>query len=235
MNKKKVLCVIPAKIGSVRLPKKNFKLFLGKPIIEYPINTCLKSKIFQEVVVSSDSDLIYELAEKFNITPHKRRPELSTGKARVVDVCFKILQDLESQGKFFDLLMVVYPTNPFILEEDLFGVYNLLQKEDCNFAFSCTQFHHYPHQALWVEKSSKISHVFSEPLRKEVSSSNKKVLVDNGSIYGAEVKTFLKDKELFGVNSYGYEMPKYRSVDIDTQDDWFIAESIAKNMSEMFD
>lgn len=119
-NDKKFIAVIPARGGSKGLPGKNIKELCGKPLIVYTIETALKSKIFDKVIVSTDSLEIAEIAKKAGAEiPFLRPKELATDTADSMDVLIHAIKFLEEKGEKFDYIMKLQPTSPLRTEEDI--------------------------------------------------------------------------------------------------------------------
>ena len=111
----KTLCIIPARGGSKRIPHKNIKNFLGKPIIAYSINAALKSELFDEVIVSTDHKEISKIAVEFGAkVPFIRSEENANDFASTIDVVNEVLNDYKSVGKSFSKVCVLYPTSPLV-------------------------------------------------------------------------------------------------------------------------
>ena len=109
------LAIIPARGGSKRIPRKNIKAFLGKPIIAYSIETALNSGLFDEVMVSTDDDEIAEIAQSYGaVIPFKRSFSNSDDFATTIDVILEVLNAYKAKGKVFDYGCCIYPTAPFI-------------------------------------------------------------------------------------------------------------------------
>ena len=123
----KNLCIIPARGGSKRIPRKNVKPFMGKPIIAYSIEAALQSGLFDEVMVSTDDEEIAEIAKKFGAkVPFMRSKETSNDFAGTDDVLLEVLEEYKKIGKEFDILCCLYSTAPFVSSKRLIEAYNLL-------------------------------------------------------------------------------------------------------------
>ena len=125
----KNLAIIPARGGSKRIPHKNIKEFLGKPIIAYSIEAALKSGLFNEVMVSTDDEQIAAIAKQYGASvPFMRSAETANDFATTNDVLLEVLEEYEKRGERFDLGVCIYPTAPFVTPEklqkavDVFGV-----------------------------------------------------------------------------------------------------------------
>src|SRR5690606_21558885 len=121
------LCIIPARGGSKRIPRKNIKDFLGKPIIAYSIEAALKSELFQEVMVSTDDEEIAEIAKQYGAkVPFMRSTETSDDYATTMEVLREVVKDYGSKGMYFENICCIYPTAPFVSSERLKEAYDVL-------------------------------------------------------------------------------------------------------------
>ena len=121
------ICIIPARGGSKRIPKKNIKEFLGKPIIAYSIKAALDSGLFDEVMVSTDDVEIADIAKKFGAkVPFMRSAKNSDDFATTFDVIEEVIQVYKTQGKRFENICCIYSCAPFITSEILLKAYDLL-------------------------------------------------------------------------------------------------------------
>ena len=116
----KSIAIITARGGSKRIPKKNIKEFCGKPIIAYSIKAAIDSKIFDEVMVSTDSKEIAEIAKKYGASvPFMRSEELSGDNATTDDTLLEVLNEYKTMGKEFTYMCCIYPTAPFVTPQKL--------------------------------------------------------------------------------------------------------------------
>ena len=126
------LCIIPARGGSKRIPKKNIKEFHGKPIIAYSIDTALKSGLFEEVMVSTDCEEIKKISDMYGArVPFLRSESNSNDFATTVDVVNEVLEAYNKLGQSFDEICVLYPCAPFVTLADLTHAKILLKEYDC--------------------------------------------------------------------------------------------------------
>ena len=116
----KSIAIITARGGSKRIPKKNIKDFLGKPIIAYSIEAALESREFDEVMVSTDSEEIAEIAKKYGAkVPFLRSEKTSNDFATTNDVILEVIDEYEKRGETFDYGVCIYPTAPFVTGDKL--------------------------------------------------------------------------------------------------------------------
>ena len=124
------ICIITARGGSKRIPKKNIKEFCGKPIIAYSIEAALESKLFDEVMVSTDSEEIAAVARHYGAkVPFMRSEKASDDFATTADVLREVIAEYESRGQKFDTMCCIYPTAPFVTADKLQAAYKKLMDE----------------------------------------------------------------------------------------------------------
>ncbi len=221
---KKVLCIITARGGSKRIPRKNIKDFLGKPIIAYSIEAAIDSNIFTEVMVSTDDAEIAEIAKTFGANiPFLRSTEASSDYATTATVIEEVLLQFKSLGKEFDYACCIYPTAPFVTAEKLVKAYEMLCND--NYADSLVPVVRFSFPIL---RSLKMQDGYIRLNWPEYLNSRSQDLPpayhDAGQFYFFSVKDFLKTKKLFTDSTIPFEMPESEVQDIDNEEDWKIAE-----------
>ena len=214
--------IIPARIGSKRIRKKNIKEFFGKPIIYYSIKAALKSKLFKEVVVSTDSKEIRSIAISFGAKCNFLRPKkLSEDNIGTAPVLYHAVKELNIKSDFF---CCIYATAPLIDYKDLIKSYKLIKKQKNNACFSVTNFNFPIQRSMKMDKNLLLK--FNFPENKNIRSQRlRKNYHDAGQFYWFKTKTFLKLKSMCPKNSAGFILPNHRVQDIDTFDDWKIAKA----------
>jgi CMP-N-acetylneuraminic acid synthetase len=217
------LCIIPARGGSKRLPRKNVALLAGKPLLAYAIEAALESDVFDQVCVSSEDDEILETARVHGThLPLKRPPELATDTAQVRHVCAYLLEWFASQGRPYSEFAVLLVTNPFRTAKDIRAAYEIFKREDANYLMSLVPYSHPPQRAVRVSNGYVEPH-FGPQYMKQAQ------LLDplyrhDGSIIFARSAVFLREKEFYGTKVVPYFIPVERSVDIDSSLDLAWAE-----------
>ena len=219
------LAIIPARGGSKRLPRKNVLPFNGRPIIEYTIDAALQSECFDRVIVSSEDDEILEIAASTGVETDRRSDELGADTATVADVCSDFLQREAARGVSYKVLSALYATAPMRHAADIRATMSLLNDDSCDYAIAATHYSHYPHQALLLEKDQFVNPRWPELYKKRPSDLGL-LLAGNGSTYCVRVEEFLRSSCLIGLNTRAHIMPMSRSFDIDTIEDFKLAESI---------
>ncbi len=218
----KAICVIPARGGSKRLPRKNVVDFFGKPMIAYSILAATASGRFERIVVSSDDAEILEIARKFGADPVERKSTLASDTARVSEVLLDFLDQEEVAGRKHDIISCLFAAAPLRRAEDVKAVIDLIKPGECHFAIAVTEYDLPPHQALKLEADGALHPMWPDlvDLRDEQVG---KLVVDNGSTYAATVEAFRKQKNFYGSPLRGHAMPRERSVDLNSAVDLEIA------------
>lgn len=231
-NDKRALAIIPARGGSVRLPRKNMLPVNGKPLIGYSIEAALDSRVFDTVMFSSDDDEILEIAGGYEgVTLHKRSADLAKSTTKVLELVCTIADDPEVQ-KNFDIIALLLPTCPFRRVSDLRNGVELLTR-DYDSCVSVTTYEFPPQLALWKnDESDELSGVF-DPCPLETgdtrSQDQKTIYRPNGGFYMAWLDRFVNNRNYFIGRTRGYEMPRLASVDIDERLDLEYAEFLLKS------
>ncbi len=219
----KKLAIIPARGGSKRIERKNIKPFLGKPIISFSIETAISSKLFDEIMVSTDDSEIAEISEKLGATiPFFRSKETSTDFATTSEVLTEVLNKYAEMGKKFDYCCCIYPTAPFISVSKLNESLELLQKNFFDSVFPVVKFG-YPIFRALQKNDGKINMIWEENLNKR-SQDLPAAFHDAGQFYWFDVEKFLTKKAMFTDNSGAIELSELEVQDIDNEVDWKLAE-----------
>lgn len=216
MNKK-ILAIIPARGGSKRLPGKNILEFAGKPLIAWTIEAAKKSKYVDCCVVSSDSEEIIQCSKKWGIDETiKRSKQLSTDKASSVDVVLDVIKKYPQ----YEILLLLQPTSPLRTEKEIDEALKLFLERKTDSLASFTK----------VELKSNLYYsINKETIKGLFSKKIKNIFKLNGVIYIVEKKFILKEKKFIHKKTTPYLMPPNLSVDIDTKEDFILAEHIFKN------
>jgi pseudaminic acid cytidylyltransferase len=225
MNEARRIAIIPARAGSKRLPGKNLRIFHGKPIVHYTVEAGIQSNCFDKIIVSSDSSEILNSVSSFNVSLHERSSSLASDEARVVDVCERVILEESNIKNQYDQICVLYATAPMRTASDICSVVGLLDRSDCNYAIATTHYSHYPFQALKAYPNNFVKPMWPHLATKR-SNEIGELIAGNGSTYAAKTNAFCESKEFYGEGMRYHLMPKSRSVDIDTEEDWKLAESL---------
>jgi len=227
---KKILCIIPARGGSKGLPGKNGKSLLGKPLIAYTIEQAKNCRYLDRIIVSTDDKSIAVIAKKFGAeVPFLRPKRLAKDKSSTIDVLLHAMDWMENKEKFaFDILVLLHVTTPLRSVEDIKKSVELLFNDNADNVFSVTEAHRNPYfNMVEINKAGKVSLVKKGSYGDRQSAPS--VFDMNSSIYVWRKDALRKSKSLFPGNTRIYIMPKERSVDIDDELDFRIAEFLKKN------
>lgn len=225
-----ILAIIPARSGSKGLKDKNIRELNGKPLIAYSVEAALKSDIFNDVIVSTDSPQYAEIAEKYGAcVPFLRSKELSDDTALTNDVIEDILIRLKEDRKTYDCVMVLQPTSPLRDSEDIKKAYEFFIRKNANSVIGMCECEHPP---LWTKALSDdlILDGFLGNLSTKRRQDIERFYRVNGAIYLYKVEYFLKYKYLYHDKSYAFIMDKIKSIDIDDEYDFKIAEILIKEI-----
>lgn len=219
----KRLLVIPARSGSKRIKNKNFKNFKGKPIISYSILTALKSKIFDKIVVSTDDKNNLNYLKKYKIDISFRSKKLSDDNTTIESVLRSVLSEYKVFGKNFDEIWSLAPCSPLIIKEDLIKASTILKKNKKKIVLPVSE---YPAPLEWGFKLTKKKKLI--PIKKNYykirSQDLSKSYYDAGNFVAIPIHHFKKKYIEFDKHYIGLEIPRHRSIDIDNQEDWKLAE-----------
>lgn len=222
MNKN--LCIIPARRGSKRIPRKNVKDFLGKPIIAYSIETALSSGLFEEVMISTDDEEIAEIARQYGAkVPFLRSIENSDDYASTFDVFEEVVSKYESLNKTFDYTCCIYACAPFVTTNKLKNAFDLLQMENFDTVLPIMAFGFPVQRAFKIDQNKKTAFLYPE-----FSLTRSQDLVqsyhDVGQFYWMNTKKCLKKKAIITDNTGSMVISELEAQDIDTEIDWKLAE-----------
>jgi len=217
------IAIIPARGGSKRIPRKNIKEFCGKPILAYSIEAALDSKLFDEVMVSTDDAEIAEIAKKYGAAvPFLRSSETANDFAILKDVLKEVLANYRSSGNDFDKVCCILPTAPLIEKKDLIKAYEIFEKEKCDSVIPVVKYSYTIFRSLKIE-NRKLAMNWPENYAKR-SQDLPEAYHDAGLFYWYNLNYFDAKNTGFGENAYPYILDEYKVQDIDTLDDWKIAE-----------
>lgn len=219
----KALAIITARGGSKRIPRKNIKPFLGKPIIEYTIDAAIKSGAFQEVMVSTDDLEIVEVSTKAGaVVPFMRSEKTANDYATTLDVLLEVVEEYEKRGQHFDYLCCLYPTAPFVTAEAINDAMNILVNEKADTVFPVVKFS-FPPQRCMVVKDGKLVAKWPEYTQTR-SQDLEPYYHDCGQFYCINVNSLLEQRKIMMDNVLPYYQDEINVQDIDTMEDWAIAE-----------
>jgi pseudaminic acid cytidylyltransferase len=221
------LAIIPARGGSKRIPKKNIRNFLGKPIIYYSIEAAKKSGLFDRIIVSTDNYTIAKIALKYGAEVPFIRPEsLSNDHASTHSVMRHAVEWFQEFQKNDEkqYYCCIYPTAPLLLEGDLVEGYKKINTGDWDMVFSATKFSYPVFRSFCMADNGGVKMIFPE-YYKSRSQDLPGSYHDAGMFYWASADVWLSNNIAFSTSSTIIELPEWRVQDIDTLDDWIHAEN----------
>ena len=224
----KIVCTIGMRGGSKGVTNKNMRLMHGRPLMAYTIRQAQGSKLFQHIVVSTDSEEISEIARSFGAEAwFLRPPEMATDLASKIPAIRHALQESERHyGEEFDVLIDLDVTSPLRLIEDITGAYEQFVNEDADILITASSSRKNPYFNM-VENVNGLVQLVKQPGKSIVRRQDAPQVFDmNASIYIWKRKALLECDTLLTDRTSLFVMPEERSVDIDTELDWKIVEYI---------
>jgi|TARA_B100000809_G_C15139334_1_gene532289 N-acylneuraminate cytidylyltransferase len=218
------LAIIPARGGSKRILRKNIKYFLGKPIIAYSIEAALKSKLFDEVMVSTDDEEIREIAIKYGAkVPFMRSETNANDFATTAAVINEVLEVYKTRNKLFKYCICIYPTAPFVSNNLLIKAFKKLKQEKLDAVFSVLKYGFPIQRAIKINKEDKVEMI--DVSKMSVRSQDlEPTFHDAGQFYALNVSAFIEKQKLWTNNTGCIEINELEAQDIDTETDWKLAE-----------
>jgi pseudaminic acid cytidylyltransferase len=230
MQKNNTIAIILARQNSKRIPGKNYKKFNGKPIISITINKLKESKIFDRIIVSTDSSKIAKIAKRSGAEVPFIRPKSLAGQfSSGVSVMSHSMKYLIEEKYKFKYACCVYAPNPLLHVQDLRKGLKKIASNKFNYVFSATPYLFPFFRSFTFSKKKGVKMLFKENYKKR-SQDLMQIMCDAGQFYWADKKTWIKEKVIFSSKSDIITVPKWRYQDIDTLEDWKRAEIIAKTI-----
>lgn len=219
----RAVAIITARGGSKRIPRKNIRDFCGKPILAYSIEAAIASGIFDMVMVSTEDEEIAELARKYGAeVPFMRSAENANDYAVTKDVVKEVLETFAKEGECFDVACCIYPTAPFLTAEKLKNAVQLLEENDADSVIPVVRFGFPPQRCVVMDngmlKFKWPEHMFTR------SQDLEPFYHDAGQFYCLRTESFLQQNSLFMTKTVPLVLDELEVQDIDTEEDWKIAE-----------
>ena len=232
----KILAIIPARSGSKGLPGKNLKPLLGKPLVTWSIEAASLSPSIDSIVLSTDDQKIANIGEKIGArVPFVRPLDLSGDTASSIDVVLHALDFLETAGEKFDIVVLLEPTSPQREWGDIEQALDLLIKSGASSVVGVTQVQEsHPDFMYRLQVDLKL-----EPFIKKVGSAHirrqdiEPLYYLEGSIYISFVHILRERRSFYHEDTVGYEVPKWKSLEIDDLDDFIMIEALLKHKRQV--
>ena len=223
------LAIIPARGGSKRIPRKNMKNFLGKPIIAYSIEAAIESNLFETIVVSTDDEEIANIAVKYGATvPFLRSKENADDFAGLNSVFLEVLSYYLLKNEAFAHFCGILSTAPLLRKEQLIESYALLN-EEIGAVIPVVEYDFPIERFLTIGEQGLLS-IGNQELYRKRSQDLPQNVHDAGQFYWASFNGFLKEKGFYKLQAKPYRLNKNFFQDIDTPEDWERVETIARSL-----
>ncbi len=227
IGNKKVLAVIPARGGSKGIPRKNIRLLAGKPLIAYSIEAALKSKYIDRVVVSTEDEYIATITGIYNLEIVKRPKEFAKDDTPLDPVIFHALNFIEKkEDTKYDFVVTIQPTSPLLSKETIDNALNIMLNNDYDTLISVKDDTH----LYWTIKKGRQIPLYKERKNRQYL---EPIYKETGSLLISKRGIISKNNRI-GDKVFLYEILRYESIDIDTYQDWWIAENLLKKQTIVF-
>ena len=224
----KYLAVIPARGGSKRLPNKNILDLNGKPLIAWSIEAAKKSKKIDDVVVTSDSEKILNIAKQYNVKAIKRPDFLASDTATTFDAIKHAIETLDDK---YEYIVLLQPTSPLRNEKHIDEAIELLEQKNADAVISVCEMEHSPLWSNTLPENLSMNNFLRDEVKNKRSQDLDKYYRLNGAIYICKTDRLLKEKTFFIKDKiYAYIMDRKSSVDIDDEIDFKLAEILSKGI-----
>jgi n-acylneuraminate cytidylyltransferase (cmp-n-acetylneuraminic acid synthetase) (cmp-neunac synthetase) (cmp-sialic acid synthetase) len=229
----KNIAIIPARSGTKGLPDKNIRLLNEKPLIAYSIEAALESGCFEEIMLSTDSEKYAEIGRSYGAkVPFLRSQKTASDSASSWDTVEEVLDGYLDQGREFETFCLLQPTSPLRTAEDIREAY-LVYEQKASFAVvSVCEAEHSPLWCGTLPDNHEFIHFVNENSQKRRQDSGKFYRI-NGALYIVSTRKFATDRFLYREGSFAYIMPQERSVDIDTEVDFKLAELMVREKNNL--
>lgn len=218
------VAIIPARGGSKRISRKNIKLFCDKPIIAYSISVAINSGLFDRIIVSTDDEEIAEIVRKYGAeVPFMRPVSLSDDYTGTIPVIRNAIEWFISQGDKPEMVCCIYATAPFLSAMDIQQGLKILIDTGSDYAFSVTSYPFPIQRAIRITPQGRVE-MFNPTQFNTRSQDLEKAYHDAGQFYWGRAEAWLSEKIIFSPDSSPVLLSRHRVQDIDTLEDWRIAE-----------
>jgi len=224
------VAIIPARGGSKRIPRKNIKLFCGKPMIAWSIEAARQSGCFDQIIVSTDDAEIAEVSRAYGAkVPFMRPGALADDHTGTTPVTAHAIRWLNTQAEPVEHACCIYATAPFVTPGDIRKGHRLLTESQCDYALSVTTYAFPIQRAVRINAEGGIE-MFSPEYCSTRSQELEEAYHDAGQFYWGRADAWLDERMIFSSNSRPVVLPRHRVQDIDTEEDWVRAEWLFKAM-----
>ena len=224
----KNLAIVTARSGSKGLPHKNIKPLDGIPLLAYSIIAAKESGCYDKIVVSTDSEEYARIAREWGAeVPFFRSEENSSDKASSWDTCREVIEGYKALGEEFDTFTLLQPTSPLRNGEDIKKAFRIMEEKNADFVVSVSKATHNPKLCNQLPDSMSLDGFIMRQ-----NNTRRQAIGDfymlNGALYIVKIDKLPDDNHIYIENSFAYVMPEERCLDIDTELDFVIAETVLK-------
>ncbi len=217
------LAIIPARGGSKRIPKKNIKLFLGKPIIAYSIERAIESNLFDDIIVSTDDIEIAKIAKDYGAkVPYFRSEINSSDFATTFDVIEEVINEQHIRNQDYENVCCIYPCAPLISKELIINAFEVMKLNNFDTVFPVVKYGNQIQRALRLN-DNRIE-MFYPQFKTTRSQDLEIAFYDAGQFYWSQINQLLRHRQLFSSNSGFIILDEIHAQDIDNEIDWDLAE-----------
>ena len=212
----KILGIIPARGGSKRIPNKNIKKLLGKPMIYYTIKEAKKSKYLSEIVVSTEDKKIAKIVNEYNVKVIDRPKYLAKDTSSSLDIFKHVITQLENKENFSpDIVVILQPTSPLRIVHDIDNSIRKFIFNKCDSVVSVSKVEHPPHW-MYILKNRKLNRIIIKGQENKIERKDLPTIYQlNGAVEVTSRNNIIKNNSLLGKMILPYLMPLNRSIDID--------------------
>lgn len=229
----KNIAIIPARSGSKGLVNKNIKLLNGKPLIAYAIDAAIKSNMFEEVFVSTDSDEYADIARKYGASvPFMRSLETAGDSSSSWDVVREVLRKYKEIGKEYDTISLLQPTSPLRRAADIIKGYELMVRKNANAIVAVCETDHSPLWCNVLPEDLSMQEFFPDGVLNKPRQKLPIYYRINGALYVVKTNMLKGDFDLYNNKCYAYIMDKKYSIDIDDELDFQMAQLIMQSLEQ---
>lgn len=233
MEKYEILGLIPARGGSKGVIRKNIRLLCGKPLIVYTIEEALKGKYLTKIVTSTDDEEVSKISKENGSEVIIRPQELATDDSLVIETVKHAINSIEETTKRkFDYVVLLQPTTPFRIAEDIDNALEKMIFQNGDSVVSLVEVTKYHPARMKEIKNDRIVDIYNQSLDFTPRQFLPKVYIKNGAVYGARREVIFEKNSFRGDNCLAYVMPEKRSINIDTELDFKLAELLMQNIEK---
>lgn len=230
INNKRVLAVVTARGGSKGLPEKNIRPLLGKPLIEWTIAAGKAATSIDTLIVSTDDEKIAEIAKQAGArVPFARPAKLADDTASSIDVVLHAIDTLESMGEYYDIVILLEPTSPMRESSDIDEALKKLLSSDAKSIVSvCHAESQHPAFMYRLTQDSLLNPFSGKHPTNLRRQDIEPVYFLDGTLYASHIEVLRKEESFYHDNTLAFEVPKYKSFEVDDIYDFITIEALMK-------